>query len=206
MGDAFVIGLVAGLSVALPLGAVAILLIREGLEYGRRAAVAGAVGIATVDTIFATVAVLVGPALATVLASQRRLITLLAAGVLLLVALVGIVRTVRSVRQAPEEPSEAPARGAKAAFGRFFVVTLANPLTIGYFTLVAVGVAGSLDSSGEAVAFVLGVGLGSLGWQLVLALAGSALGGTLSVRATVVTSLVGYALVAVLALVLLVGA
>ena len=62
------------------------------------------------------------------------------------------------------------------------MVTLANPLTIGYFTLVAVGVAGSLDSSGEAVAFVLGVGLGSLGWQLVLAWR-SALGGTLSVRA-----------------------
>ena len=47
MVDGFVVGFVAGLSVALPLGAVAVLLLREGLEYGRRVAVAAAVAVAT---------------------------------------------------------------------------------------------------------------------------------------------------------------
>ena len=206
MTHAFFIGVVAGLSVALPLGAVAILLIREGIEFGRAAAVAGAFGIAGVDTLFATVAVLVGPAVAAVLAPRQRAITLLAAAVLLVVAGVGILRTLRTAGANPPEVDGPPVRGTGAAFLRFFAITAANPLTIGYFTLVAVGVAGRLGTAGESAAFVLGVGLGSLGWQLVLALVGSAIGPRLPARAKLVTSLIGYALVAAWAVGLAAGA
>jgi threonine/homoserine/homoserine lactone efflux protein len=208
MAEGFLVGLVAGLSVALPLGAVAVLLLREGLEFGRRVGVAAAAGIAAADALFATVAVILGPAVGALIARHQRGIQLLAAAVLALVAAVGIARTTVQRRRVPETDERVAAavgastRSAGGAFLRFLVITLVNPLTVIYFAVVATGVAAVVQSPAEATAFVVGVLVGSGGWQLTLAIVGGSLSGRISERARWMSSVAGYALVLVIALVL----
>ncbi|WP_157732589.1 hypothetical protein [Cellulomonas sp. PSBB021] len=57
---AAVLGAVAGLSVAVPVGPVAVLIVREALVRGRSAGLAAAGGVASVDLAYAMVAVLLG--------------------------------------------------------------------------------------------------------------------------------------------------
>ncbi|MEU1888759.1 LysE family transporter [Micromonospora sp. WMMD987] len=64
-----VAGFAAGLGVAMPLGAIGVLVVREGMLRGHRSGLAAASGVATVDTLYCLGALLTGAALAPVIAS-----------------------------------------------------------------------------------------------------------------------------------------
>ncbi|MBO4160621.1 LysE family transporter [Micromonospora antibiotica] len=64
-----VAGFAAGLGVAMPLGAIGVLIVREGMLRGHRSGLAAASGVATVDTLYCLGALLTGAALAPVIAS-----------------------------------------------------------------------------------------------------------------------------------------
>lgn len=64
-----VAGFAAGLGVAMPLGAIGVLIVREGMLGGHRRGLAAAFGVATVDTLYCLGALLTGAALAPVIAS-----------------------------------------------------------------------------------------------------------------------------------------
>ncbi|MFY1584937.1 LysE family transporter [Micromonospora sp. WMMD734] len=64
-----VAGFAAGLGVAMPLGAIGVLIFREGMLRGHRSGLAAAFGVATVDTLYCLGALLTGAALAPVIAS-----------------------------------------------------------------------------------------------------------------------------------------
>ncbi|MEU1606270.1 LysE family transporter [Micromonospora matsumotoense] len=64
-----VAGFAAGLGVAMPLGAIGVLIVREGMLRGHRSSLAAAFGVATVDTLYCLGALLTGAALAPVIAS-----------------------------------------------------------------------------------------------------------------------------------------
>ncbi|MEV6705785.1 hypothetical protein [Micromonospora wenchangensis] len=64
-----VAGFAAGLGVAMPLGAIGVLIVREGMLGGHRRGLAAASGVATVDTLYCLGALLTGAALAPVVAS-----------------------------------------------------------------------------------------------------------------------------------------
>ncbi|WP_281898070.1 LysE family transporter [Micromonospora humidisoli] len=64
-----VAGFAAGLGVAMPLGAIGVLIVREGMLRGHRSGLAAAFGVATVDTLYCLGALLTGAALAPVIAS-----------------------------------------------------------------------------------------------------------------------------------------
>ncbi|MFY1622347.1 LysE family transporter [Micromonospora sp. WMMD735] len=64
-----VAGFAAGLGVAMPLGAIGVLIVREGMLGGHRSGLAAAFGVATVDTLYCLGALLTGAALAPVIAS-----------------------------------------------------------------------------------------------------------------------------------------
>ena len=120
---AFALGLVAGLAVAMPLGPIGVLLLRESLLSGRRRAVAAALGVATVDTVYAIAAVLVGAQVATLVSSAADVIRVVSGAALLAVGVVGLVgwwRT-RDVELTLDE------RPAGSAYLRFVALHRAQP-------------------------------------------------------------------------------
>jgi arginine exporter protein ArgO len=194
-------GLLAGLGVALPLGAVGVLLLQEGMLRGRRSALLGASAVATVDLAYAAAAVVAGGLVTAALTGREREVRLTSAVVLAALALHGLVR----LRRAGREPSSAPSR-AGGAFWRFLALTTLNPLTALYFTVLAAGLGQRVRSPVAATAFVAGVFLASLAWQSVLAVTGAALGTRLPAAARVWTSALGYGVVLALAVALAVSA
>ena len=169
------LGALAGLGVAMPLGAVGVLLLRTGMTAGWRPAAAGALGVATVDLGYAAVAVLAGTAVTAALDGHERTVRVVGAVVLAAIAVRGLVRVVRDPR-IPDAPVRAARRGAMAAYGQFVGITLVNPLTAVYFAVVAAGLAHRLVGPGPRLVFVLGVAAASAAWQLALAALGVSIG------------------------------
>lgn len=194
MTTAFVLGVLAGLSVAMPVGPVGVLLLRSGLVDGVRVAVGAACGIATVDLAYAVLAVAVGAPVSRVLGEHAGLVRGISAGVLVAVGLVGLGAAARSLRrQDPAEPAATPepAGTSARAYLRFLGLTAVNPLTAVTFTTIAVGLAAQVGGAGSVSAFVVGVGLASLAWQLVLAVTSGLLGLRVPPRARTWVSMAG---------------
>ncbi|MFJ5228967.1 LysE family transporter [Kitasatospora sp. NPDC088391] len=193
MTSAALEGAVAGLGVAVPLGAVGVLLLQEGRR-GWAPAAGGATAVAAVDGAYATVAVLAGPQVAALLAGHEGTVRLVSALLLGAIAVHGLLGLRRAVEPAPD----ASARGAGRAFLRFTLLTAVNPATALYFT--ALIAARGTGTHAGATAFVTGVFLASLLWQHLLAAAGAFAGARLGPRLRRVTYAVGYGLVGLLAL------
>jgi len=201
--SAALLGVMTGLAVALPLGAIGLLLVREGLANGMRVGAAGALAVGVVDLVYATAAVFAGGWVASVLGGRERPVQMLGAVVLLVVAVVGLVRAVRSERG---ELREVPSRTARWAFVRFLGLTAINPLTALTFAAITVGLGSRIASTSDRGAFAAGVFVASLAWQFVLVAIGAFLGARLPARAHVVLQVVGFAIVLGLALLLAVTA
>lgn len=239
-------GVAAGLAVAVPLGAVAVLLISEGMARGWRAGIAGAFGVASVDLVYAAVATAGGAAVAAALSGRETAVRLVAATVLAAMAVRGLLaaRASRSAlaEASPEAAPEAapgaalsPAAGSgtghragssiasssiasssiagstrhavrsAGAYWRFVAVTAVNPLTALYFVALAAGLGDRLSGAGATIAFVLGVGVGSLTWQLALAAMGAGAGTAIGPRGRRWTAIGGNLIVLVLALTVAIG-
>ncbi|NKY40114.1 hypothetical protein HGA02_11395, partial [Cellulomonas septica] len=52
--SALLLGALAGLAVAVPVGPIGVLLLREGVVHGTRVAIGAGLGVATVDLLYAT--------------------------------------------------------------------------------------------------------------------------------------------------------
>src|SRR6476659_2113335 len=112
-------GALAGLGVALPLGAVGVLIVQEGIRGGWRPASAAATGVALVDGAYAAVAVAAGTVVTTALAGRERAVQLVGAVVLLAVAVRGLL----ALRTAADRTTPgAPAPGARV-LRRFVALT-----------------------------------------------------------------------------------
>ncbi len=191
MSSPLVLGVLAGLAVAVPVGPVGLLLLRSGLVDGVRVAVGAACGVATVDLAYAVVAVLVGTPVSRALGAHADVVRAGSAAVLVAVGAVGLVATLRSAHRPPPEPVPTGPASPVRAYLRFVALTAVNPLTAVTFTTVAVALAVGVAGPGSVVAFVVGAGLASLGWQLTLALSSGFLGRQLGVRARAWVSVAG---------------
>jgi threonine/homoserine/homoserine lactone efflux protein len=174
MTTAFVLGVLAGLSVAMPVGPVGVLLVRSGLVDGVRVAVGAACGVATVDLAYAVLAVAVGAPVSRVLGEHAALVRWVSAGVLVGVGVLGVASAARASRETG--PVGTVAASPSRAYLRFVGLTAVNPLTAITFTTIAVGLAAQVGGAGSVSAFVVGVGLASLAWQLALAVTSGLLG------------------------------
>jgi len=169
---ALLAGLVAGLAIAMQVGAVSLLLIEASIASGPRAGVAAGMGVATADFAFAVVAAIAGGAAGAALASHESEIKVVAALTLAAIAIHGLLKlhAERRAGQAVAAAGGVALTGApRVHYARFLAITAANPLTIASFAAVAAAL--SLDGAGAAAAFAVGVGLASAGWHLVLTLA-----------------------------------
>ena len=193
MGDLtgpLVAGLLAGWGVAIPLGAIGVMVVEAGMRGGLRPAAAAAAGVATADLLYAALAASAGAAVAGALAPHAHALRLAAAAVLALVAAFGL----RALRRRPGEASAVPP--GRGLYLRFLALTSINPLTVAYFAALIAGLPAVASApAGAKVVFVLAAGAASLSWQLVLAGAGATLHRRLPPSARVYTALAGNALV-----------
>jgi threonine/homoserine/homoserine lactone efflux protein len=161
-------GILAGYGIAIPVGAIAVLIVQTGIRSGfRRAAAAGA-GAAAADLIYAVVAVSAGAAVAASVESLDDPFRWAGAVVLFLIGAIGLWR---GWGETPDlEPAPEGRTGYLSTFLRFLGLTLINPLTVVAFTafVLGMGLAEGLAPV-EGVLFVAGVAGASLSWQTVLA-------------------------------------
>jgi arginine exporter protein ArgO len=197
-------GVAAGLGVAIPLGAVGVLLFQEGMTRGRRSALAAASGVAAVDLVYSALAVLAGAAVATALTGREGVVRLTGAIILAGLAFHGLFRTVQQRRR--PELSLPRVASAGSAFLRFVGLTALNPLTAVYFTVLAAGLGERLREPAAGAAFVVGVFAGSWLWQVLVALAGTAAGALLPMGLRTWTSVAGYSITLGLAVALALSA
>lgn len=194
---AFVSGLITGWAIAIPVGAVGVLVVATSARRSLRHGVAGALGVATVDGVYAAAAVVAGSAIAGVIGPYEHLLRILAALILLAMA----IKLILGAWAPTQVEAEARAGSPLATFWTFVAITLVNPATVIYFAAIVLGNRDLVDGPVQAVVFVIAAMLASASWQLLLALAGAGLGRTLTgPTGRRVTGLVSGLLIAGLAL------
>jgi arginine exporter protein ArgO len=201
--DAFMTGVAAGYGIAIPVGAIAILIMDVAIRRGFWPAFSAGVGAATADFLYSALAVLGGTALASAIESIGAPLRIASGVVLTVIALVGLARTRR-----PAEPTAAEPRGGDLArtYARFVGLTIINPTTVVYFAAIVIGLGVAEDmTTGEGAQFVMGAFLASLSWQTLIASVGAFAGHRLSERARRVVTIVGNLVILALAAVILLG-
>ncbi|MEU2433890.1 LysE family transporter [Streptomyces sp. NPDC007861] len=197
-----VAGAAAGLGVAMPLGAMGVLLIQEGMR-DRRNAIAAAAAVAVVDLAYAAVATALGPLVASALSGVEAWVRLVSAAVLMVIALRGLwaSRSAGAETGAADGPA-APGGdtgGPARTFARFAALTLVNPTTALYFAALTTAQGAALRGGAAGTVFVAGVFAASLVWQQLLVAASGFTGARIGARARAWTFRVGFGLVAVYA-------
>lgn len=184
MNDALFAGLVAGYGIAVPVGAIAALVMGLAARTSLAVGAAAAMGVATADGLYAAVAVLGGAALAGVIAPIA--VPLCWAAALVLLALT--VHTARNAIRHYRDPTRAARQNeglgtpVRAYLG-VLALTLLNPMTIVYFGALVLGrQGGAALGPAEALVFVIAAFLASTSWQLLIATGGSLVGRMLAGR------------------------
>ena len=177
-------GAVAGLAVAMPIGAVGSYLVGLAARERTATALAAALGIASVDGAYAILAGLGGTGLQAMVGEVSGWLTYAAAITLLIVAVHTMRTAFRRYRGDIQTRSQLSKLTPARAYFNLVALTAINPATVVTFAAVIVGRSSSPGgSSWLAVAlFALGAFLASAIWQLLLAGGGSALGRLLRTR------------------------
>lgn len=170
--NAFWEGALAGFGIAIPVGAIGVLLVDLAMRRGFKPAAAAGAGVATADFVYALVAVLLGAAVAGAVESFQDTLRVLSAVVLLGIAAHLLWSALR--RRTPER-TEVAVAGVVRTYFRFVGLTILNPATITYFVALIVGLDRGDASAADKAMFVGGAFLASLSWQLWLAALGAVL-------------------------------
>jgi len=171
--DALFSGLLTGYAIAVPVGAVAVMIIAVSSRAGWRTGAAAGLGVATVDGSYALLAVVAGAAVAGVLEPISAALTGVSLVVLLGIAAITLVRAFR-----PERADARPlARWTPLrAWLAFTAITAVNPATVLYFAAIVLGGTVEIDGPVEGAAFVGAAFAASASWQVFVAALGSGLG------------------------------
>lgn len=204
-------GLIAGLALAAPLGAIGVLLIQEGVTRGWRRGLASAAAVATVDILYCVAAVVAGTAAAgalasTVAASWAPWPQIIGGVALIAIGVHGLARSGRRVAagESPQHASGGDSGGRRYAL--FLGLTALNPATLVFFAAILTGLGSVTESAATAGAFVVGVGVASFGWQTLLVALGAGLRHTTGHAFRRWTAVVGNSVVVILGALLLVRA
>jgi arginine exporter protein ArgO len=178
-------GAVAGLAVAMPVGAIGAYLLGLAARERFAVAAAAAIGAASVDGAYAVVASLGGAGLRSLLQRASTVLAVLAALVLVGLALRTLLQAVRRYRAV-----EPPIAGAGhlvnplRAYAALVGLTAVNPATVITFSAVVLG--RSARDAGlswlATEAFALGAFAASAAWQLLVVGGGALLGRLLAGR------------------------
>lgn len=174
MLDALISGLVTGYAIAVPVGAVAALIIALSARTSWRVGAAAGLGVATVDGVYAAVAVIAGSAVAAVLEPVEGVLRAVSVVALLVIAGLTLVHALRPARTTTEGggPTWTPVR----AWLTFIGITAVNPATVVYFAAIVLGGSVDIDGPAEGTVFVVAAFLASASWQVFVASIGTGLG------------------------------
>jgi len=160
----FLKGLLLGLSIAAPVGPIGLLCIRRSLTDGFLAGVAGGLGTAVADAVYAAIAAFGLTAIAGLLLDAQAPLSLIGGALLLWLGWKAMSG------KPPEATASVPAATTlwPTFIGTFFL-TMANPTTILTFAAIFAGLGlAAVDSAAGATVLVSGVFLGSLAWWVLL--------------------------------------
>jgi threonine/homoserine/homoserine lactone efflux protein len=203
--DVLISGALAGFGIAMPVGAVTVMIVTLSAQTSLRTGLAGAMGTATADGLYALIAALTGAALAGLLRPVAGPMRWTAAVVLLALAAKGLADAVRrsldpgSVRQVEE-------KRPFSVYLRFLGLTVLNPLTIVYFSALVLALRNDDWPPMGGLMFVVAAFAASASWQALLAVGGALVGRVLtSDKGRLGTALVGNGVIIFLAARLLLG-
>jgi arginine exporter protein ArgO len=166
-------GLVTGYAIAVPVGAVAALIVTLSARTSWRVGASAGLGVATVDGLYAAVAVVAGTAVASALHPIEKALQAVSVAALLVIAALTLAHAIRPAGTTTEAARTwTPLR----AWLTFIGITAINPATVVYFAAVVLG--GSVDLHGpeQRIAFAAAAFAASASWQLLIASLGSGLG------------------------------
>ncbi|MBM3546300.1 MAG: LysE family translocator [Alphaproteobacteria bacterium] len=160
----FLKGLLLGLSIAAPVGPIGILCIRRSLEAGFWPGVAGGLGTAVADAVYAAIAAFGLTAVSSLLVQAQGVLSVVGGAALTWLGWVAMSG------KPPEAAADAPiTRSLWPTFASTFLLTMANPATILTFAAIFAGLGlAAADTSAGATVLVIGVLLGSLLWWAIL--------------------------------------
>ena len=173
MIEAALAGAVAGYAIAIPVGAIAVLIIHTGIRDGLGHGVAAAAGAATADGIYSTIASLAGLGMIAVIGPLLMPLRVVGGGALVIIGLCGLI-ALRSPRALGEPTETLSLRSRRRTYLSLLGLTLLNPATVIYFAALTVGLP-FLGGIGERLVFSTAAFCASLSWQILLALFGAAL-------------------------------
>jgi threonine/homoserine/homoserine lactone efflux protein len=160
----FIQGIIIGIALAAPVGPIALICIQRTLAEGRFHGIISGIGVATADACYAAVVVF-GLALISDFLIARQWFFRLFGGIVLIGAGIRIVLST---------PPDTIVKPEHESFVRDYytmlALTIANPLTILFFTIIIPGfnvVVGGTSSVSPAV-FVIGVFIGEVLWWVFL--------------------------------------
>ena len=203
MIEAAIAGAVAGLAIAVPVGAIAVLIIQTGLTRGIRAGLAAGAGAATADLIYATLAVIAGLGVTQLIGPLVGPLRVVGGIVLIVIGARGLA-SLRSPREViPTDEAGRVHRPHRRTYLELLALTLLNPATVIYFAALTVGLP-RLGGLPERLAFAAAAFATSLLWQSLLAVFGAALGRGSGQRLRRPTTIFGNAVVIALGILILI--
>jgi threonine/homoserine/homoserine lactone efflux protein len=160
----FVQGIIIGLTLAVPVGPLALICIQRTVTEGRLHGIFSGIGVATADSFYAAVTFLGLTVISGLIIAQQYLFRFLAGVVLILIG----IRVFLSI------PSAISAKTEHETYLKDYLsmvaLAIANPLTLVFFLVILPGygvVIYGIDSL-SAAEFVAGVFFGSTVWWIVL--------------------------------------
>ena len=160
----FIKGVLIGISMAAPLGPLALLTIKRSLTNGHLSGLATALGVSIADGIYALLAALGLSAISSVLITQEKYLDLLGGIVLVLIGWKAYTS------KPPTQITTLKSSGLVMTFLQTLLLTLANPLTIATFMAAFTAVGFEGEQHEHALAICFGVTCGSALWFIALSI------------------------------------
>lgn len=174
MWNSFLGGALAGYAIAIPVGAIAILILETALQRGFWHGFAAGSGAATADLIYATIAATLGTLVAQYLEPVAPFLKIASATFLVGLGARGLYRVWKIRGNHAALQTKPVDSSIPQTYVTLLGLTILNPATIAYFAaLILGGTVGATPSTAEKAAFVAGAWLSSWSWQSLLAVIGA---------------------------------
>ncbi len=160
----FVQGIIIGLTLAVPVGPLALICIQRTVSEGRLHGIFSGIGVATADSFYAAVTFLGLTVISGLIIAQQYLFRFLAGVILILIG----IRVFLSI------PSAISAKTEHETYLKDYLsmvaLAIANPLTLIFFVVILPGYSVVINGTSflSAAEFVAGVFFGSTVWWVVL--------------------------------------